>query len=249
VCLLLANSVQTMIENMEKGIPVGNICMDLKLCNTTLNNGPDLEPMKTYAVNLDLPPVERWTELCSLPHVASQLQNLVAMAKEALHPTLAQEVDTVGVSVWELMPQEYAQEIKGCAAAAQIQLGWAAIFNIAYELSDACKFFFFSFFFFSFIFFIHRRSRHVDCGRGAGGTDPSCSQFGFWNGRLFALHHAQHLRDCGLSKKRHHCGQRNGLFGFYRNSEWPESGKVFGKKGVSFAKFFKLFLIFFSYFR
>jgi len=73
-----------------------------------------------------------------MPHVSVYLKNLIAMAQEALHPDISKGVNDIGLAVWELMPYEYAQEIQGCAAAADIELGWTAILNIAYELSDAC---------------------------------------------------------------------------------------------------------------
>jgi hypothetical protein len=78
------------------------------------------------------------TTLCQNPNfitVGSFLVNTAAQLLPVLHPYL----ESMGLFInRHYFPVEYSQEIQGCAAASGISEGWLAMFNIGYEISDAC---------------------------------------------------------------------------------------------------------------
>merc|ERR1712000_55029 len=137
-CTLLANSAGLIVKAWDEKHSVSSVCFDLKLCSVDINADPDLQPMPTYQLNLDLAPEQRWAQMCSMDKVKTHLQGLVALFKEILHPDAAKAFTELGDAAWALMPREYALEMQGCADAAGISTGMASVLNMAYELSDAC---------------------------------------------------------------------------------------------------------------
>lgn len=68
-------------------------------------------------------------------------------------PGHGKAINEIGETLNEVyFPKEYAEEIQGCAVAMGVPVGWASLFNIGYEVSDA----WFSFFLFFkiYLFFI-----------------------------------------------------------------------------------------------
>ncbi len=51
---------------------------------------------------------------------------------------MSEAAEYSGLAILELMDPVVAEEIRGCSTAAQTNLGWHALLNVAYELTDAC---------------------------------------------------------------------------------------------------------------
>ena len=80
-CTLLANSAGLIVKAWDEKHSVSSVCFDLKLCSVDINADPDLQPMPTYQLNLDLAPEQRWAQMCSMDKVKTHLQGLVALFK------------------------------------------------------------------------------------------------------------------------------------------------------------------------
>jgi len=94
--------------------------------------------MPQYTVNLDLPPLQRWNEVCSNSTYQGVVQYIVNTLVSFLGDG-AKEVAILGRVLNNLyFPQEYAQELVGCAGSLGVDYGWLSILNIGYEVSDAC---------------------------------------------------------------------------------------------------------------
>lgn len=149
VCTLFSGSIQQACDGLVDKLPyilnrleqqwgVSAICIDLGFCTNAFPPYPDPEPVPTYVVNLDLPPSQRWTKICSISGYRATAQFLVNTVK-ALAPDVFWALNEVGqiLNDWYFRA-DYSQEIQGCSTALQIPVGWGALFNLGYEVSDAC---------------------------------------------------------------------------------------------------------------
>jgi len=115
---------------------VSAVCVDLKLCDVPFNPYPDPQPIPQYTINLDLPPSQRWTQICSVPLIKTNANYLYKTFTSILPGDILLDI---GNDICDhYFPQEYAQEIMGCAQAMGIPYGYLALFNLGYEVSDAC---------------------------------------------------------------------------------------------------------------
>jgi len=114
--------------------------MDLGFCEIPFQLYPDPKNVPTVVVNLDLPPIERWTKICNNPVYQQTAQFLVNTVDQLLAGLGGGEfLNEIGQMVNQYyFPVEYAQEIQSCAASLGVPVGWATLFNIGYEVSDAC---------------------------------------------------------------------------------------------------------------
>jgi len=137
-CISLANQIPEIIARLENAQSVGVICVELKYCVKPFAPHPDLQPIPQYVINLDLPPQERWKEICSNP----QFQNVSAFLinfVDSMLPGNGKILEDIGMSLNQFyFPTEYAQEIQGCAEYLGMPYGWLTLFNLGYEVSDAC---------------------------------------------------------------------------------------------------------------
>lgn len=138
VCSLLASNIPAILKYVDDGFQVGNVCMDLKLCPVDLNAGPDMQPIPTYTIDLDVAPNQRWLSLCARQDVSQHLSGLIGILQEILPEDVFKAAGDAGRGALFLMPSEYAGEIVGCAQAAEVDTGMLALLNMAYELTDAC---------------------------------------------------------------------------------------------------------------
>jgi hypothetical protein len=139
VCQLLVKQAPTLLANVESKWDITRLCGDLGLCSVTVDeNQPDMQALQTYSLDLDLPPQQRWSQLCAMPHVAFYLNSFIGVLVEVLPASAATAAEDAGLAILELMDPEMSQEIRGCSAAAKTNLGLHALVNVAYELTDAC---------------------------------------------------------------------------------------------------------------
>jgi len=140
VCHDLVSLLPQAISKIEQQWGVSAVCMDLGFCEIPFTPYPDPEAVPTLVVNLDLPPKQRWTKICANPtyqQTAQFLVNTVDSLLSSLGGGYA--LNEVGNLLNEFyFPQEYAEEIQGCAASLGVPVGWATLLNIGYEVSDAC---------------------------------------------------------------------------------------------------------------
>lgn len=142
VCEVLAYAVPHLIEpRLFRRFTVARVCFDLKLCNVSLVTEPDAQPMATSQLNLDLPPRQRWTHLCSRPEVRAYWGNFLGVLRKLLPVDIARDLESIGRAIWVTLDYEVAQEIQGCADQifpGQSLQGTVTLVNLGYELSDAC---------------------------------------------------------------------------------------------------------------
>jgi len=136
-CNTLAANIPYIVETYENKWTVSVICVDLGFCVAPFDPHTDPVPLQTYTINLDAAPADRWIQICSMPKFQSNMQYLYNVVQQIL-PWGGKNIETIGESLNYFFPTEYAQEIQGCAKAVNIPYGWLTLFNLGYEVSDAC---------------------------------------------------------------------------------------------------------------
>lgn len=76
-------------------------------------------------------------EVCSNPQFKSLGQYLYKTVTSLLAYN-GEALNEIGEAINAVITPEYAQEIQGCAAAMDVPYGWVTLFNLGYEVSDAC---------------------------------------------------------------------------------------------------------------
>jgi len=138
MCNNLAYQIPTIINIFDARWKVGQVCVELGYCAVPFTPYPDPQPVPKFVVNLDLPPQQRWTKICSIPQFQQTVQFLVNTVNGLL-PDGGYGLEEVGWLLNEFYyPQEYALEIQGCATQLGVSAGWVTLFNIGYEVTDAC---------------------------------------------------------------------------------------------------------------
>jgi len=136
ICEAIVDILPLVIDRLENQWSVSVVCVDLKLCSVPFDNHNDPVRIPKYTINLDLPPLQRWTEICSVPLFKQMGQYLYQVITTIIPGT---EIQELGEEINDLYyPYELSQEIKGCATQMGIPYGWVALFNLGYEVSDAC---------------------------------------------------------------------------------------------------------------
>jgi len=109
----------------------------LGLCQFPFRNYPDWTPVPVFEVSLDAAPIDRWTEVCSVPEY-QQLATYVMNQVASVIPDGKKTLEEIGNTILDYLPYEYQMEITGCAKAIGLPTGMIAIANLGYEISDAC---------------------------------------------------------------------------------------------------------------
>jgi len=138
ICDGVVKLVPTVISSFESFATVSQVCVDLSLCAAPLTNHADPVAAPLYTIDLDLPPSQRWQEICSVPDYQQQMQSFVKSITDLL-PNQGKDLQELGNTLnSHYFPSEMAQEISGCAQYLGVPTGWLSIINIGYEISDAC---------------------------------------------------------------------------------------------------------------
>ncbi|XP_072178589.1 N-acylethanolamine-hydrolyzing acid amidase-like [Diadema setosum] len=95
-------------------------------------------PVPRLTIDLDAAPEDRWAPV--LKHWdLEQLRNLWISAIDDNLPYDARPLmDVVGLAIEDLLPQPYADELKGISKTLNITLGEITVVNMLYEFSAAC---------------------------------------------------------------------------------------------------------------
>jgi len=137
-CNSMVAQIPTIINMIENKQSVGVVCVELEWCEKPFDKHADPVNVPTFIINLDLPPQQRWKQVCSVPDYQQMTQFLYNTVASIL-PDGGEYLNDVGALLNNYyLPAEYAQEIQGCATALSIPYGWATLFNLGYEVSDAC---------------------------------------------------------------------------------------------------------------
>jgi acid ceramidase len=93
-----------------------------------------------FVVDLDKPPVERWTQIATT--YAHQINDLVQGAKDFITAFLGETiVDKLVNELSDLdskLPQPYADELRGIANVSGVPLGEIVLYNVFYEVFTVC---------------------------------------------------------------------------------------------------------------
>jgi len=94
---------------------------------------------KTYQVNLDLAPIDRWTELGTdyghhVKHILDTVIDIVNKIDKDIVPFILSHLSTLA----KTLPRDYVEEMQGLAKAAKVDFGEIVLFNVFYELFSAC---------------------------------------------------------------------------------------------------------------
>lgn len=94
---------------------------------------------KTYQINLDLAPEDRWTQLGSdyghhVKHILDTVIDIINKIDKDIVPFILEHLSTLAKS----LPREYVQEMTGLAKASNVDFGEIVLFNVFYEMFSAC---------------------------------------------------------------------------------------------------------------
>jgi len=137
ICEKLVSDLPALITDIENKNAPGVICVSRNYCTTPFTQLPDPQPVPTYVIDLDLPPIARWSKICSNPEYKTIMGGLITALGDLFHNS-SLVVDLGRLINIEYFPHEYAQEIQGCALAMGVEFGWLTWVNLGYEVTEAC---------------------------------------------------------------------------------------------------------------
>jgi acid ceramidase len=138
VCDALANfGVPLLVNTLLATEHVGAACQQLKQCALPEPMHKDLWQVPTFVLDLDLPPSQRWTALFA--QHANMKADVVALVNvvRMLLPTFAKaDMQLLGQALLARLDAEYQGEVQSIASAVGVPVGYIAVAQLAYELSD-----------------------------------------------------------------------------------------------------------------
>ena len=90
-------------------------------------------PIPSYAINLDLPPAERWKQVAI--DYSQNLKELMSFFKESIGNNSYPLLSIMAASLHQYLPEEYAQEMMGFVTYGDISVGDIVIWNMLDELT------------------------------------------------------------------------------------------------------------------
>jgi len=137
LCDLISVVLPRMIVKYDAKHPISAACTRLGMCHQNLTQAPDMGALPSVIVSLDEPPQTRWSAVCALPKVGEFWNSFIDVIRDVL-PNNGTRINELGEAALLLLPTEFAAELTGCAAAANVQKGWMTWVNLAYELTATC---------------------------------------------------------------------------------------------------------------
>nr|CAB3264182.1 N-acylethanolamine-hydrolyzing acid amidase-like [Phallusia mammillata] len=117
---------------------VWTVLASLIFVSVSAFNGRNAEPAKTFIVDLDDPPMQRWQKvvLSAAVDASYYKQGIDKLLKAALSSeALVELVEVIAKDIEKFIPQPFADEIRGISQATGIPLGDVVIANIIYDVS------------------------------------------------------------------------------------------------------------------
>jgi len=136
-CDDMVKLIPEIINNLNNKYPASTVCVDHGYCTAPFTELSDPQPVPTYIIDLDLPPMQRWAKICANETYKAVMGNLLTALADFLDNSTA--IEDLGKLINNYYyPQEYAQEIQGCAASMGVEYGWLSLVNLGYEVTEAC---------------------------------------------------------------------------------------------------------------
>ncbi|XP_033096592.1 acid ceramidase-like [Anneissia japonica] len=110
-------------------------------CRTDAYPPNEKDRVKTFVLNLDLPPKERWSNLAKekAPELKAMIQSIIDLVGSVVNVTEAIAfIDKEFALLADQLPAPYGDEMKGIATAADIPLGQVVLYNVFYEIFTLC---------------------------------------------------------------------------------------------------------------
>jgi len=117
---------------------VNVVCIEKGYCDKPITYGPDPQGVPTYTINLDLPPTLRWKQICSNTTYKTAMQHVIAGLIDLFGGTGTSLSDLGKTLNLLYFPSDFGGEIRGCAEELGVDYGWLSLFNLGYEVTDAC---------------------------------------------------------------------------------------------------------------
>jgi len=111
-------------------------CQVEEPCRKNAFPPPDHTRLKTFVINLDLPPVERWKEVTR--ERKDQLHGLLDVFRRMVGDKGLKYVSMAMEALSKYLPHTYAEEMKGISEVADVSIGEVVLYNIFYEFFTAC---------------------------------------------------------------------------------------------------------------
>jgi hypothetical protein len=139
MCMLLADKfLPFVIARLEAHVLPGDACTEFQLCSAVPQPHTDPEPVQILNIDLDLPPIQRFVDVCGDPAYTSDIQEAVNWLKSWIPLDVWDRIEQMGADIGNYLPYPFADEITGCSQSCGMPLGDLMLLNIAYELTDAC---------------------------------------------------------------------------------------------------------------
>nr|UVW99775.1 acid ceramidase 1 [Nephotettix cincticeps] len=120
----------------EKAAKNQSLNTSFKGCSKDPYPPPTSKSIKTFNINLDAPPEDRWKEV--VQKNLFQLKKLTEMIERSLGPVVMSAVDTAMTWLHYLLPSEYHRELNGLSLASGVSVARVTLFNVFYEISAFC---------------------------------------------------------------------------------------------------------------
>eukprot|EP01091_Cochliopodium_minus_P006995 TRINITY_DN1693_c7_g1_i1.p1 TRINITY_DN1693_c7_g1~~TRINITY_DN1693_c7_g1_i1.p1 ORF type:complete len:489 (-),score=95.81 TRINITY_DN1693_c7_g1_i1:161-1627(-) len=138
VCSELVFLLPVVVPKIERRYTISKLCVGLKFCSEPIANHTDPVQLPTYYINLDLPPKERWNQICSNPIYGERVREILDVMGSILPARVRKDLNSFGEEINSYIEPEFAQEIQGCSERMGVGYGVVTLFNIAIELTDSC---------------------------------------------------------------------------------------------------------------
>jgi len=137
-CDDIVKQVADIIQDIEAGRSVSVVCVNRGYCDQPFIQRPDPLPVPIHVIDLDLPAELRWKKICAVPEYQKSMGQVIAGLID-LFPGNGTALSDLGKSLnLVYYPIDFAAEIRGCAEELGVDWGWLTLFNLGYEVTDAC---------------------------------------------------------------------------------------------------------------
>ncbi|XP_054261164.1 acid ceramidase-like [Macrosteles quadrilineatus] len=144
-----AYTLKQTLKNVEKLLDKGRQKRLKKLANQAFTFGNPFQgcskdpypssgskTIKTFKVNLDAEPEERWKEV--VQQNSAQIKKLADFFEQKLGPNVMSVIDTSLIWLHRSLPSEYYRELNGLSLASGISVARVTLYNVFYEFFTFC---------------------------------------------------------------------------------------------------------------
>ncbi|KAL3880383.1 hypothetical protein ACJMK2_032627 [Sinanodonta woodiana] len=104
---------------------------------------PASQKVPWYTINLDDPPITRWEQVGKdkkgeINFLLFKFKQFILELSSTIGALIIQELDNLGPKLDSMLPQPFADELKGMANSSGLQLGEIVLYNLFYEFFTVC---------------------------------------------------------------------------------------------------------------